>query len=120
MFHTNTSPQAQKDIIRKFKEEYYKANNVLPECNVAVMCSCLKDSSKIKAQKTFVQNQKGVDPTNAIVGTPNYCEDKINELAELFEVNEIVIFEPSFDLEQKTETVTLLGERMLQAVSSQS
>ena len=45
-----------------------------------------KDSSKIKAQKKFIQNQNGVNSTNAIVGTPNYCEDKINELVELFEV----------------------------------
>ncbi len=106
-FHVKKPLNYYIEIIKVYKEKYHQKFDELPTVNAAVFCSCIRSE---KSLNRFIR-ESNLDLLDSmkIVGNESYCSDKMIELYEKLDINEIIVYDHNRNLEERLESVTLLG-----------
>ena len=86
LFHGLTPTLPSPQIILDLKEEFLITNGFLPKINIALSVFCSDDSFKIEQEKETRRNV-----LLNVIGCPSECKKQINNLAEMYGVDEIII-----------------------------
>lgn len=112
MFHSTLNIDFEKDNIERFRDNFYKANGVLPKINMCFMGICnANDAKAIKSAKEYMKAHIGGPLYNEIVGGPSKFFDQLNEYSLKFGVDEFLLFDCSLSNEEKIEAVHLLSDK---------
>ncbi|MET3034647.1 LLM class flavin-dependent oxidoreductase [Chryseobacterium sp. NRRL B-14859] len=106
IFHSAKEYDNTKQLILQKREEYFDKNGFYPNINVAFTGACAETS--IKAEN-IAKNSK-IDLVNAIVGTPQYFQERLLEMKEYFGVNEFIFRDVALEYEDRLNTLSLLSD----------
>jgi alkanesulfonate monooxygenase SsuD/methylene tetrahydromethanopterin reductase-like flavin-dependent oxidoreductase (luciferase family) len=114
LFHHIDAINKYKDIFHLYRQVFYDENGYLPECSIAVQFFCDKDPDKVKAkhERAYIQSvgassgllgvqKKALD--TLVSGSPKACYEKLQELADIFDVNEVILHSTETDYHQKVK-----------------
>ncbi|MCB0630562.1 MAG: LLM class flavin-dependent oxidoreductase [Saprospiraceae bacterium] len=83
LFHPGAVLSKQKDLLKRFREDFYAVHHTLPECAIAVKCDCRENSTTAPRRRGELQS--------SVAGTPADCAEQLLELSHWLEAEEIVI-----------------------------
>jgi luciferase family oxidoreductase group 1 len=117
LFHVGATNTAQVDILKKFKDTFYEKHNELPEVSIATQCICSEN-------RTYIDNYRKNLPSDTqpfayVIGNPEECKVKLEQIAATYGASEIVIKIPEASYDVKYETTTLLANKMLKKTTSE-
>lgn len=108
LFHSKVQNQIPSpDIIRHFIENYENLNKQKPTFNIAITAICNNKKSDIE------KYSKGLFADAFMInfaGDQYAFRDKIQELKELYQTEEIVILDAHPDIENKIQSLNLMAE----------
>lgn len=113
LFHENKGIDSFREIWIKYIEEKHRLNANHLKGNIAIQYTAISDKKKLKqfsAENKISFNDKS---SIRIIGEPRFCEDKLNEYFELFQVEEFIIQDISRDFNQRSETIESLSNFIL-------
>lgn len=108
IFHTGADMRPQKNILDKFKTDFYEKYQVIPSTALAVSIYCKKDHAL--AHSYF--NQRNLTEDCHIIGSVNYCADKIYQYYQDFGVDEIIIRDILLHPEERLETISDIAQAL--------
>lgn len=106
IFHDRKSFVSQKDEVLRFKDEFYRKYEIVPNINIAFTGVCA--ATERKAKKIVKENP--FDLINPIIGTTEVFVEKLNSMKDFFGVDEFIFHNASLVNEQKIESINLLSE----------
>jgi luciferase family oxidoreductase group 1 len=108
LFHDIKSMINESDKVKAFREDFYNRYSVLPQVNITVPIVCGESVSD--AERIETESGHPAFP-NTIKGCMERVSDELRKTAEMFAVDEVVIFDRSFDSAIKLETLEKLKEK---------
>lgn len=96
LFHKLTGELPSKDILNRFKDEFYIKNGYLPEVNIAVSVFC--NNSKIRIERE-IESRENVAIN--VIGNPEECQEKIYNILKEYDVDEAILMNLGRDHEEK-------------------
>ncbi len=111
LFHIGAQFAQQKDVIKKFKEEFYEKHGEVPPGVASVICLCSDDQQLLEKERRILR--ESTQAQGYILGSASECEERLLHLADAMGLDEIVINISGSNLAAKSETAALLGEALL-------
>lgn len=108
IFHVGADLSPKREILEAFKHNFFDKYGVFPMTALAVSVCCKKN--EVEAKRYFLQ--KDLTKDYHIIGSVEYCSDKILEYYEAFGVDEIMIRDIITNPEERIETLNLLSETL--------
>jgi luciferase family oxidoreductase group 1 len=100
----------EKELLARFREDFYDRYRSYPRVAVALEGLCHDDVVRLES----IIRYKGADyfrtEKHFLAGSPAYFYDKLNQLAELFGVDDFVILNSAVELEDKIHALELLND----------
>ena len=115
LFHIGAKFEKQKDAIKAFKEQYFEKHQIVPPGLASVICICSESEKTIAEELEITAAQ--VQKEGYIIGKPEYCKERLYQLAEEMNLDEIVINISGSSLEVKDETADLIGAAILKTAN---
>jgi luciferase family oxidoreductase group 1 len=97
-----TSPAIIKDLKKRFKKKYRST----PIYNIAISAACCKTDKRAKEILAAYPNNFAIN----FIGTKNEVFDKMCELKEAYETNEIIVLDPCNDVKDKIYSMETMAE----------
>ncbi|MFD2902562.1 LLM class flavin-dependent oxidoreductase [Sphingobacterium anhuiense] len=113
LFHTDRKLTELSETLSRFRELFFKRYGHLPVVSIALQVNCshsdyiISKFNKEMASKSWKNNHK------AICGKPSEVNDRILEIADTLNVEEVVLMNAYHSLEEKSESIRLIAEKML-------
>lgn len=86
LFHTIEGELPSHQIIRDFKESFFKKNGFMPLVNIVISVFCSKDKKRILNERATRKNVR-----LNISGTPKQCLSEIKKIKKKYHVDEVII-----------------------------
>lgn len=96
LFHKLSGPHPHKDIIKRLRDDFHAKNGFVPDVNIAISVFCNDSQERIKNEIDCRENV-----ALNVSGTPEQCKEQINELVELYDVEEAILLNLGRDHEEK-------------------
>ena len=104
--HPGSDYNRNMDILKNFRESYYQQHGTLPVTAVLTPCVVSEDDERIRRYGDQYYNCKDAN----IFGCKNYVHDKLMEMAEKMDADEIILFNPEWNREIRLESYQQIGE----------
>lgn len=99
------------DVIARYREEFYARHGTLPRAIIALSGSCVPDEATRQAVKQQVKEaNKGSTIVNLLVATPEEFQERIDQIARRYGVDDFVIREVGQYNDQQKESLRLIHE----------
>jgi len=95
--HPGSSFERNKDVIKIFKEKYYKRHHQLPTTSVLISCAVLKPGDRLDTLNRQYNHLETVNP----FGTGEYIAEQMERIQEIIENDEFVLFCPLVNREER-------------------
>jgi luciferase family oxidoreductase group 1 len=86
LFHQLNSPLPDSNIIRDLKKSFYEKNGFQPQTNIAISVFCHESKKRIEEE---IASRNNV--TLNVYGNPEECKQKIQDLLDMYEVDEAIM-----------------------------
>jgi luciferase family oxidoreductase group 1 len=106
IFHPGSDKEARLDELSIFKEKYFEKHRRFPKINLSISGFCSKTTQKAMKIMT-AQNMK---PERHTIGCPNKFFDDISKQHEMFGIDEIILMNPSHNLQDRIESLQFISE----------
>lgn len=110
IFHKHSALANSREILQDFRRRFELTWAVEPRCNIAVAGICASSAQKARRLEKVWQNDFF---TPCVIGDPSLCEEKLLEIADLYQVDEIMFMSLCYDKEDRLECYRLLSERVV-------
>lgn len=102
------SKPADSDALKFYKENFSPSEFLQqPKYNITVAGVCAEDEERAKDLAVIFPN-KSIDVS--VIGTPEICAEKLHEIKEKFQCNEIIFIDATLKHEDRIRTIELLSE----------
>ena len=98
--HPGSGFRANREVCRQFREKYFKAHGALPIASALVPVALIEDGER----KTQFEVMYGNSPETNIFGSREFVQDKVAELQQQLDCDELVLFTPFWERERRMET----------------
>lgn len=105
LFHSIDGNLPSPEIIKNFRNIFFKENGCLPESNIVVSAFCSKKESSIINEKKTRKNVR-----INVCGGPEECIEQILKLKELYNTDEIIFLNLAQDKEEKILLMETLNQ----------
>ncbi len=105
IFHEKADLEPNQENFIEFKQEFKSQYGKNVKTILAISGTCLKNERRLKE----IKNNSETDEQNHIIGNINFFKDKLPELLELYQTDEILFRDMNRDNKEKTETLEALS-----------
>lgn len=98
LFHDMASMIDESEKVKAFRDAFYKKYNKLPQINICIPIICGKSRDDAK----YIATQSGHLPVpNTVMGCIDEISERLQNIAKMFTVDEVIVLDRSFDPEKK-------------------
>ncbi len=116
IFHTESkdSVAAQKEKLDIFRDAYYARHGRHPQVTIAFQGAChhTAPAARALAAATGVNVDYHEAKLNAIIGCPNYFQERLRALQDAYEINEFIFFNMVRCPDAKLLSLELLADKL--------
>lgn len=113
LFHTDRKLADLSEIISRFRDSFFLRHDHLPLVSIAIQVNCSESDLITRRFRKEMVSKSWKNDHKAICGNPSEVNDRILEIANLLNVEEVVLMNAYHSLEEKSESIELIAEKML-------
>lgn len=113
IFHTFSNNEAAVEELKIFKQAFFDKYDRLPEINIAFAGVLTNNENEARV----IREEEQKKPTRLhyypnIIGTASYFEDKLNEYAEKYEVDDFTFLDMTESMSKRIENIEEISEKL--------